>query len=179
MQKTSKWIAGQDFERLPRFERRSSMIVLSLVVIVITTTLGPACYILGYFTAYDAHQLSALSKDLPGNVLDFGADGGLRNNVSVLPTDNVNALLHNSELAYILQSPCGKTAAQAKASGCYFDMVEIAWVPEECYDRELEEELRAIKEWKFYRFLNWTGEMSWEEAQTGDFEFLVADWDCK
>lgn len=156
----------------------TSMVILSLMTIIITIFLGPACYTLGYLTASIAHTASPLSKSFPDNVLDFGANGDSRDKISAMPIDSVDALVQNSSIAYLMQNPCGQSAAEAKAHGCHYDMVEMAWVPEECYDPQLEEELGAIKDWSFFRFLNRTGEMSWDDARRGEFEFLTADWDC-
>ncbi|KAH7061592.1 hypothetical protein B0J12DRAFT_565056 [Macrophomina phaseolina] len=50
---------------------------------------------------------------------------------------------------------CGKTAAEARARGCHFSPVSFAWLPEECMDRELDEEFRNLN-WTLYSDVNKT-----------------------
>ncbi|TQN67153.1 hypothetical protein CSHISOI_08293 [Colletotrichum shisoi] len=57
---------------------------------------------------------------------------------------------------------CGKTAAEARARGCHFDPVSFAWLPEECLDRELADEFRAVN-WTLYADINATRAISEEE----------------
>ena len=33
--------------------------------------------------------------------------------------------------------PCGHSAEEAKAAGCVFDIMNVAWMPWECYDQKL------------------------------------------
>lgn len=168
MQTNLKSIKRYDTGRLVERTNKTSWVVLSLLAVVITICLGPACYTLGYVTASTASPFSPASNAFNDNVKDHAR-----------PTDSINALVQDANVTYILQNPCGQSVTEAKEHRCHYDMVEMAWVPLECYDAELEEELRAVRDWRFFRFVNRTGEMSWEDAQRGDFEYLTADWDCK
>ena len=49
---------------------------------------------------------------------------------------------------------CGKSILEAKARNCKFDRVLYAWVPEPCFDRELQEHYLAKAETETW-FLNW------------------------
>ncbi len=94
---------------------------------------------------------------------------------------SIDALVYTnvSSIEYILQNPCGHNATQARTLGCHFDMLEMAWLPSECYDPELEEELRAIKEWKFYHSMSLIDALTWDEAKTGEYDYLLSNWECK
>ncbi|KAK5942583.1 hypothetical protein PMZ80_005148 [Knufia obscura] len=80
---------------------------------------------------------------------------------------------------YLMKKPCGTSAAEARARGCRYGMVNSAWLPEECYDEETEKQFKEIKEWEFWIMPNKTGFVTWEEAATGDFDLLWAEWDRK
>ncbi|CZT10170.1 uncharacterized protein RAG0_14709 [Rhynchosporium agropyri] len=47
------------------------------------------------------------------------------------------------------ESPCGNTPEQASSRGCKFEMQNLAWMPEECYDAELAEEWNQMP-WQFW-----------------------------
>lgn len=176
MQTIPKWITGCNTEQLVGKTSKPFLVVSSMIAII-TIFLGPTCYTLGYLTALTAVPSRPFPNALRDDVQKLGTD--LRGDSQARPTDSIDALVQNSNVTYILRNPCGQTVVEAKAHGCHHDMVEMAWVPKECYDPELEEELRAIRDWQFFRFMNRTGEISWDDARTGDFEFLIADWDCK
>jgi len=80
---------------------------------------------------------------------------------------------------FLMKDPCGSTVAEARARGCRFAMVNQAWVPNECFDEELEAEYQAEKRWRFWLQPNRTGEVSWEEAAKGEHDYLLIEWERK
>jgi hypothetical protein len=50
----------------------------------------------------------------------------------------------------VVENPCGSTPEEAKAMGCSFDVLCWCWLPEECIDRKLSEELLVVDDWHFY-----------------------------
>lgn len=75
--------------------------------------------------------------------------------------------------------PCGHTPNEAREKGCRFGMLNFAWVPEACYDEEIEEQFRNYADWGFWRFPNRTGWVSWDEAAKGEFDLLFIEWECE
>jgi hypothetical protein len=47
------------------------------------------------------------------------------------------------------ESPCGNTPEEASSRGCKFEMQNLAWMPEECYDAQLAEEWNQMP-WQFW-----------------------------
>ncbi|KAH8691587.1 hypothetical protein BGW36DRAFT_349670 [Talaromyces proteolyticus] len=78
---------------------------------------------------------------------------------------------------FLLKAPCGQSAAEARERGCRFGMLYFAWLPEQCYDEKIEEDFKNFKEWKFWLFQNRTGEITWDEAATGEYDRLYAEWE--
>lgn len=59
--------------------------------------------------------------------------------------------------------PCGRNYTEAIAAGCTFDVMMDEWLPEDCQDRELTAEFKALKDWQFYSDSNLIKPLS-EEA---------------
>jgi hypothetical protein len=78
-----------------------------------------------------------------------------------------------------MKNPCRHSAAEARARGCRYGMVDSAWLPNECYDGETEERFQQAKNWEFWRHPNKTGLITWEEAAEGEFDLMWAEWDRK
>jgi hypothetical protein len=113
--------------------------IMSTLLVIATVLLAPACYTLGYLTA---------SIRIPDST-DYYNDK--------FETEQSSAMrisTEHSNISYILQKPCGRTVGEAKNRGCHYDMVEIAWVPTQCYDAELEQQLKASGNWTFFLFAN-------------------------
>ena len=55
----------------------------------------------------------------------------------------------NPSTAHQLQ-PCGNDAATARANGCIFDLLTLAWLAPECYDADLSEEFLEEASESFY-----------------------------
>jgi hypothetical protein len=47
------------------------------------------------------------------------------------------------------ESPCGNTPEEASSRGCKFEMQNLAWMPEDCYDAQLSEEWNNMP-WQFW-----------------------------
>jgi len=65
--------------------------------------------------------------------------------------------------------PCGNSSSEAKAAGCIFDPMMNSWLSEDCYDEELSQEFRSLRDWAFYNNENATRRLTEEEfSQVGD-----------
>eukprot|EP00249_Psilotum_nudum_P027933 c36202_g1_i1 orf=1-456(+) len=62
---------------------------------------------------------------------------------------------------------CGTTPEEARSRGCIFEVTLSLWVPEECYDRELEEEYLQSKDLVYYRDINLTEAVPLDEVRLG------------
>lgn len=82
-----------------------------------------------------------------------------------------------STTRYLLKNPCGDTAAEARARGCHFEILNWSWLPNECHDHELEESFTQIKDWEFWQNQNKTGRISVEEARQGEYDMVWVEWD--
>ena len=67
---------------------------------------------------------------------------------------------------------CGTSPLEARELGCHFDIMMYAWVPEECYNKQMLEEYLATYEFHFYSDSAATQEVPLEIAQLGEFESL-------
>ena len=63
---------------------------------------------------------------------------------------------------------CGRTAAEAKAAGCIFDIMVQLWTPPACMDTPLMERSLAAGNWSWYANGDATEEMSVEEVKKGE-----------
>ncbi|KAK1971921.1 hypothetical protein LY78DRAFT_708816 [Colletotrichum sublineola] len=61
--------------------------------------------------------------------------------------------------------PCGRSAEEAKARNCRFDMISTAWLPPKCIDDELVAEFAAVHPWQFFRDANGTEQLP-NDAET-------------
>lgn len=77
---------------------------------------------------------------------------------------------------YSMLSPCGRTAEEARARACHFELLSFSWVPDECHDHELVEDFKHIQIWQFWLHDNRTGLVTQEEAQTGEYDAVYAEW---
>jgi len=62
----------------------------------------------------------------------------------------VNAIKLKPSQQRSYKYPCGTTAAEARAKGCIFDVMSMAWQSPECYDPDLAEDFAALGEWTFW-----------------------------
>jgi hypothetical protein len=85
----------------------------------------------------------------------------------------------NPEAEFLQIDPCGSTAAEARERGCRFGMLYGAWLPNECYDEESEENFRKHTEWKFWLQPNRTEELTWDEVSKGEHDYVLVEWECK
>ncbi|KAF2108218.1 hypothetical protein BDV96DRAFT_587926 [Lophiotrema nucula] len=56
-------------------------------------------------------------------------------------------------------------------------MLYSAWLPEPRYEESIEAEFKNYADWKFWLDPNRTAEVSWDEAATGEHDYLFATWD--
>ncbi|KAK2036966.1 hypothetical protein LZ31DRAFT_600881 [Colletotrichum somersetense] len=80
------------------------------------------------------------------------------------------------------QTPCGVNPDEAIAKGCHFESYTATWQLPQCYDKDLDEEFRALRPWKFYLDKNGTTEVTLAELESGvrqawtTWEFHL--WQC-
>jgi hypothetical protein len=78
------------------------------------------------------------------------------------------------ERAYSID--CGSTPSEAKANNCRFDIMEIAWVPQKCFD-----ETRMLAEdpfgrWEFFQDVHREWHITEEVLRSGELPVFYADW---
>lgn len=71
---------------------------------------------------------------------------------------------------------CGTTPEEARLRGCIFEVTLSLWVPEQCYDRELEEEYLRSEGLVYYRDLNFTQEVPFDEVKLGEQYGWFVPW---
>lgn len=76
-------------------------------------------------------------------------------------------------------NPCGHSTAEARERGCRYGMLYGAWLPEECYDEETEENFKKYTNWRFWLQPNRTEEVSWDEVAKGEHEYVLVEWECE
>ena len=70
--------------------------------------------------------------------------------------------------------PCGTTASEAKAKGCIFDVMSMAWQSPECYDPDLAEEFMDLGPWEFYADQEGSQMLSYEQvSQAGQISWTT------
>ncbi|KAK2001021.1 hypothetical protein LX36DRAFT_737452 [Colletotrichum falcatum] len=80
------------------------------------------------------------------------------------------------------QTPCGSTPDEAIAKGCRFESYTATWQLPQCYDKDLDDEFRVLRPWKFYLDINGTTEVTLAELESGvdqawtTWEFHL--WQC-
>ncbi|KAE8139942.1 hypothetical protein BDV38DRAFT_280413 [Aspergillus pseudotamarii] len=77
----------------------------------------------------------------------------------------------------IMKSPCGHTAADARARGCHFDIITFCWLPDRCYDPELSDSFEKLVNWKWYLDRNKSLPVPKEEALQGELDGLYVSWE--
>lgn len=78
---------------------------------------------------------------------------------------------------YMMEAPCGSTAAEARQRGCKFDIISFGWFPEQCYDAELSDAFDGITTWEWFQDPNKTQPLSHEQIMTGEFTGLYVNWE--
>lgn len=63
---------------------------------------------------------------------------------------------------------CGSSADEARAKGCYFDLMLSTWVHEDCRDTDLMEKYITNGHYRWYRDRTFEDEFSDEEVRRGD-----------
>ncbi|RAO72375.1 uncharacterized protein BHQ10_008387 [Talaromyces amestolkiae] len=65
---------------------------------------------------------------------------------------------------------CGTTPGEARAAGCIFDMLTVAWTPSECVDPDLTREFLELEDWKYYKDKEGTEQVALAELTAGDWD---------
>ncbi|EUC27358.1 hypothetical protein COCCADRAFT_52081, partial [Bipolaris zeicola 26-R-13] len=69
---------------------------------------------------------------------------------------------------------CGNSPSEARARGCVFESSNLAWVPAECYDKEISDEWDA-KSWVYAYGIN-KQNVTLEEVLKGDLDHVWVTW---
>jgi hypothetical protein len=160
--------------------RRYTLAVKVFIALSISTILGGMVFLIVKWASSsftDLRNCSPSTIDASISVVEAGKDRlpdlnftSLRQSVRAFEKDSSGA-------KYLLKNPCGHTPDEARARGCRFGMLNFAWVPEACYDEEIEEQFKKYAEWQIWLYQNRTSLVTWDEAQRGEFEFVFVEWD--
>ncbi|KAJ5770662.1 uncharacterized protein N7511_002713 [Penicillium nucicola] len=116
-----------DLDSVPTPARKSSFSLISLLLQI--ATFVSSLTLLALFLYSPRASSSAISS--PSTVLPVGMSRV------------------NPSTAHQLQ-PCGNDAATARANGCIFDLLTLAWLAPECYDADLSAEFLEDASETFY-----------------------------
>ncbi|KAH0555745.1 hypothetical protein GP486_006308 [Trichoglossum hirsutum] len=72
---------------------------------------------------------------------------------------------------------CGKTPAEAKAKGCVFDIMNYAWTPPACYEKDLADEALLRGPWPWFLDRNATLPLPQDPAVLGDEPLVWTTYD--
>ncbi|KAH3985010.1 hypothetical protein HBI24_128330 [Parastagonospora nodorum] len=119
-----------------------------------------------YAVQVPQHKKFSFSKSHWASALAVG--------LTLLTLLSLQTLYTKSHTSNALVIPkCGPTPAEAKAQGCVFNPINFSWLPPDCYDKELfdemlEEEMKRAGPWKWYLAPNFTQEIpqDWEDLST-------------
>lgn len=169
-------------EKIPGFERRRPAqrrlhFVLKSILLLFLLILhaGLLALLLNWFGITLSSQANTTSDGMTGQH-SHGTDGthvrygfeGVKPSVYKDPSADFTQV-----------NPCGSSAAEARANGCRYGMLYGAWLPEECYDEETEENFKKWTDWRFYKQPNRTEEVSWDEVAKGEHEWVLVEWECE
>ncbi|KAK3936118.1 hypothetical protein QBC46DRAFT_395912 [Diplogelasinospora grovesii] len=94
----------------------------------------------------------------------------LRANHSSMPQSRVfNPYENDGKISRNWRS-CGKSAREARALGCVFDLMMSTWIHPDCLDPKLMEEYLEAGNYTWYRDLSFTQRMSDEDARRGEYD---------
>jgi hypothetical protein len=71
----------------------------------------------------------------------------------------------------LVYDQCGKTAEEARARGCVFEITGFTWIPKECYDPDTEEEFLnylVTHDLSIYRHANYSEKVPIQEVKLGN-----------
>ena len=72
---------------------------------------------------------------------------------------------------------CGESPAEARAKGCFFDIMTYAWTPLACYEEDLAEEALRTGPWPWYLDKNATQEIPQDPAILGGIQEVWTTYD--
>ncbi|KAK5658511.1 hypothetical protein OQA88_1903 [Cercophora sp. LCS_1] len=76
----------------------------------------------------------------------------------------------------IMVQPCGTTPSEARAKGCKFDVNSFSWLPPDCYDEGLSDDVDARNAWTWWLDENGTIPLSHDEAAKGETKEVYVNW---
>lgn len=174
------------FERRRPAQRRLHFILKSILVLfVLVLHAGLIAFLLNWFgyTIWGGSRANMTSDGMTGQHSHVGHSG------SSCQTDSTHhrygfegvipAVYKDPSAEFSQVNPCGHSATEARARGCRYGMLYGAWLPEECYDEETEENFKKYTNWRFWLQANRTEEVSWDEVAKGEHEYVLVEWECE
>jgi hypothetical protein len=76
---------------------------------------------------------------------------------------------HSTQGRETIIKSCGSSAAEARSLGCTYDIMMDSWLPPNCYDEELSNEFRGLRDWAMYADKNGTHRLTLEELSEREF----------
>jgi hypothetical protein len=71
---------------------------------------------------------------------------------------------------------CGSSPDEARALGCHYELIGLRWVPDSCYDAELDEEF-GNHGWPYFLDKNATKEVSKDVVKRGNEPVIFITWE--
>jgi hypothetical protein len=72
---------------------------------------------------------------------------------------------------------CGSSTQEAKAAGCHFDLLEFSWLPDECMEREIEQEFLSVRNWTYSVDPDGFEPLTEHQIINGDETFVHGTWE--
>lgn len=70
---------------------------------------------------------------------------------------------------------CGSTPAEAKSSGCLFDLMSWCWLHPECHDKTLSDAMLNLGPWVWYNDVGATQQVPQEVAALGEIPIMYVE----
>lgn len=103
--------------------------------------------------------------------------GDSRTSPSPIDAGTRHPAMHDNSVKYIMKSPCGNTATEARDRGCKFDIISFCWLPEQCYDTQLSQDFDNVHHLEWFMDLNKTQPVSHHDIMTGEHTNLYVNWE--
>lgn len=71
-----------------------------------------------------------------------------------------------------MEPPCGSRRESALAGGRHPDLMSFTWLPDRCYDGEVESEFLSSQPWVWYHDMEGTQETDKDRVYRGELETL-------
>jgi hypothetical protein len=103
---------------------------------------------------------TALPEIQPSSMMNAGTSNSLANDEAIVS--------EHDEAFFAGWKDCGSNVTEARAKGCFFDVMLHSWIHEDCVDRELMEEYLTKKSYHWYRDWKSKEEITVDEMRRGE-----------